>query len=452
MRSPLVRLLLPALVLTAAAPLAAQISSPGGPVPVELLQKRRAAFLATMPKGVAVIESSKIKSIDRGDYPQDADYRENANFFYFTGVESPGGRLVFVQPDSGSAQGSMTLFLPAPPAVRDAWSAARVYADTMAERVTGLPMAAIKPLPTPVRAARAPGAPIPTTPPDAFAPTVDSLLGATGLSRINERRTLAPLRWVKDADEIRRLRLASSITAEAHSAAMQQSRPGMWEYEIEGIVEYTFRRRGAERVGYPSIVGSGPNSTILHYDISRRQSKPGEVVLIDAAAEFGYYSTDLTRTFPIDGKFTPRQKAVYELVLGAQQAALDSVKPGMTLARLEQIARGWMKEHSGTICDPTITCENRKFFNHGMSHPVGLDVHDLNPQFSALQPGVTFTIEPGIYLPEESLGVRIEDVVLVTDNGYEILTKGAPRTVADIEKVMAQGRSGVAKPAATRKP
>ena len=123
----------------------------------------------------------------------------------------------------------------------------------------------------------------------------------------------------------------------------------------------------------------------------------------------------------------------------------------MTLARLEQIARGWMKAHSGTICDPTITCEDRKFFNHGMSHPVGLDVHDLNPQFAALQPGVTFTIEPGIYLPAESLGVRIEDVVLVTDSGYEILTKGAPRTVAEIEKVMAQGRRGAAAPA-PRKP
>lgn len=441
-RIPLLPSFLAALAAVPVA-LTAQVGAPGGPVPVDLLLKRRAAFLATMPKGVAVIAASTTKSNDRGDYPQDADYRENANFLYFTGVESPGGRLVFVQPDSGSANGTVTLYLPASPAQRDAWSAARVYADTMAERVTGLPMASIKPLPTTRRVMGAPGTPIPTTPPDPFQPVVDSLLTGTGLARINERRTIAPLRWVKDADEIRRLRVASAVSAEAHRAAMEQARPGMWEYEVEAVVEYTFRRRGAERVGYPSIVGSGPNSTILHYDVSRRQSKPGEVMLIDAAAEFGYYTADLTRTFPLDGKFTARQKAIYELVLGAQQAAMDSTRPGTTLAKLQQVARAYMDANSGTLCgDKPCT----RYFIHGLSHPVGLDVHDVNPQFAELKPGVAFTIEPGIYIPEENLGVRIEDVILVTETGYENLTKDAPRTVADIEKLMAKGRAAAPAP------
>ena len=424
-----------ALVLLVA-PLAAQEGAPGGPIPVASLLARRAAFLASMPKGIAVIESGKIRSID-GDFPQDADYRESNDFLYLTGVESPGGRLIFLQPDSGSTSGKMLLYLAAAPAKRDAWSAPRIYADSQAARLTGLTAAEILPLPRVVMPPRAPGSPIPTTRPDPIQPVVDSLLTATSLARVDYRRTIGPLRAVKDADEIRRLRIASDISAEGHRAAMLNTRPGMWEYEIEAIVEYTFRRRGAERVGYPSIVGTGFNSTTLHYDLSRQPTKAGDILLIDAAAEFGYYSTDLTRTFPVSGKFTPRQRAIYELVLGAQQAAIDAVKPGVTLASLNQIARAYIKETGGTLCGAK-SCDT--YFIHGLSHMVGMNVHDVNPNFTALRPGMTFTIEPGVYLPEESLGVRIEDVMLVTDNGYENLTKGAPRSVADIEKLMAEGK------------
>ena len=423
-------------LLLLATPLVAQEGSPGGPIPVASLLARRAAFLTAMPKGIAMIESGKIKSVD-GDFPQDADYRESNDFLYLTGVESPGGRLIFIQQDSGSTSGKMLLYLAPPPAKRDAWSAPRIYADTQAVRLTGLAADEILPLPRVVMPPRAPGTPIPTTRPDPIQPVVDSLLTATALTRIDYRRTIGPLRAIKDADEIRRLRLASEISAEGHRAAMLNTRPGMWEYKIEAIVEYTFRRRGAERVGYPSIVGTGFNSTTLHYDLSRYQTKPGDVVLIDAAAEFGYYSADLTRTFPVSGKFTPRQKAIYELVLGAQQAAIDAVKPGVTLATLNQIARAYIKEQGGTLCGAK-SCDT--YFIHGLSHMVGMNVHDVNPNFTELRPGMTFTIEPGVYLPEESLGVRIEDVILVTANGSESLTNGAPRSVAEIEKLMAEGK------------
>jgi Xaa-Pro aminopeptidase len=219
--------------------------------------------------------------------------------------------------------------------------------------------------------------------------------------------------------------------------AMRQARPGMWEYELEAIVEYQFRRGGAERLGYPSIVGSGINSTILHYDLSRKQTQPGEVVLIDAGAEFGYYSTDITRTFPIDGRFTQRQRAIYDLVLGAEQVAMDSVRPGRTIAELNTIARNYIRDHSNGLCG-TVTCDT--YFIHGLSHWVGMEVHDVGPYFVPLQPGMTFSIEPGIYIPAEGLGVRIEDVVLVTPQGHENLTRNAPRTAADIERLMAEGR------------
>lgn len=435
MRAVLVRSLLLLAPVAVAVPVAAQVGSPGGPVPVELLKARRAAFLATMPTGVAVINSSRIRSIE-GEYPQDSDYREANDFFYLTGVESPGGMLVMVQPDSGKAPGTAMLFLAPPPARPDRVSAARTAADSLGAAISGfdrlhprLPMPRGRPLA---------GAPAPVDPMDAV---VDSIAKANNLTRLsNYRRTIGPLRAVKDADELRRLRLASDISAEAHREAMRQTRPGMQEYEVEAIVEYTFRRRGAERVGYPSIVGSGFNSTLLHYDLSRGPAKDGDVLLIDAAAEFGYYTADLTRTFPVNGKFTPRQAAIYNLVLGAQQAAIDALKPGITMAELDQISRKYMDTNSGTLCgDKPCT----RYFIHGLGHMVGLDVHDINPYFTQLRPGMTLTIEPGIYIPEERLGVRIEDVRLVTEQGGENLTKAAPRTVADIEKLMAEGRRNV---------
>jgi Xaa-Pro aminopeptidase len=225
---------------------------------------------------------------------------------------------------------------------------------------------------------------------------------------------LAPLvdsmRAVKDADEIMRLRRAVDISVAGHIAAMRAARPGMYEYELEAALEAGFRRNGADRLGYPSIVGSGPNTTTLHYDVNRRRTENGDLVVIDAAAEWGQYTADVTRTFPVNGKFTPRQKAIYDLVLGAQQAAFEAVRPGITMRELDGIARRYMHDHSGTLCGDR-TCDDREYFNH----------------------------EPGIYLQAEKLGVRIEDDVLVTAKGGEWLSAGAPRTTDAIEKVM-QGR------------
>jgi Xaa-Pro aminopeptidase len=250
------------------------------------------------------------------------------------------------------------------------------------------------------------------------------------------------MRLVKDAAEIAALPSAARISAEAHADLMAQARPGMYEYEMEAVIEAGFRRRGADRLGYPSIVGSGPNATTLHYDVNRRRTNAGELVVVDAAAEYAQYTADVTRTFPTSGTFTPRQRAIYELVLGAQQAAMDSTRPGVTLQRLSQIAFQYLHDHSGDLCpqrpeEPSIgnrKCE--RYMIHGLSHWIGMDVHDVGPYNLPLAPGMVFTIEPGIYIPGEALGVRIEDDILVTDGGYENLSSAAPRAAADVERLM----------------
>jgi Xaa-Pro aminopeptidase len=259
------------------------------------------------------------------------------------------------------------------------------------------------------------------------------------LPAVNLSATVAQLRLVKDADEIRRMRAAIDLTAESQVDVMRAIRPGMTEYQVEALIESGFRSRGAERLGFPSIVGSGPNSTTLHYDKNRRTIAAGDMVVMDVGGEYGYYSADVTRTVPVDGKFTPRQRAIYELVLATQQVGIDSVRPGMTVGRLNQITREYMKANSGTLCGST-TCDT--YYIHGLSHWLGMDVHDVGDYTTPLAPGMVLTVEPGIYIPDEQLGIRIEDDVLVTATGHELLSNKAPRTPDDIEKTMRSGKKG----------
>ncbi len=214
---------------------------------------------------------------------------------------------------------------------------------------------------------------------------------------------------------------------------MRLATPGITEYELEAAIEYVFRAEGAERLGFPSIVGAGPNSTVLHYDKSRRRTTDGDVVVVDIGAEWGYYTADVTRTFPVNGRFTDRQRAIYDLVLGAQQAAIDAVRPGVTIGDLTGIARRYIDEHSGDLCGSR-SCN--RYFIHGLSHWLGMDVHDVGSYGSELAAGMVLTIEPGIYLPDEALGVRIEDDVLVTETGFELRTGDLPRGAAEIEALM----------------
>lgn len=400
-------------MLLAARPAAAgaQEGSPAGPVPVERLAARRAALLERLGDGVAVVAAGSLRSIEI-DYPQDSDYRESNDFFYLTGLEAPGARLVLVARAAGPD--STILYLPEPVPGRERWVGGSAPGPE-ASRLSGI--ADVRPLPQ------------------------DSARIAArrrGLDPVPEREVAAAigtLRQIKDAEEIRRLRRAVGITSEALLEAMARAEPGMYEYELEAVIEYGFRRRGAERVGFPSIVGSGPNGTILHYDENRRRMEDGDLVVIDVGAEFGYYTADLTRTLPVSGRFTPRQRALYELVLGAQQAAIDSVGPGTDLGALNRIARGYMRERSGSLCGGS-GCE--RYFMHGLSHWLGMDVHDAGSYSRRLEPGMVLTVEPGIYIPSERLGIRIEDVVLVTPTGVELLSEGLPRSVEAVERAMAE--------------
>lgn len=425
--------------------LVAQAGSPAGVVPVERLAARRQALIARMRDGVAIIRGASELSNDPpdSDYPQATDFRQDNDFFYFTGLETRDSWLIATASDS--AHGEFHLFIPPRDEGQERWTGPKLGPGPEAAEATGIPVANIHSadsveiyLQRLTQQGSGIGRPgtlwfrhterdtRPTFVQDA------ALRGYSVVTR-DLLPVLGSLRVVKDADEIRRLTRAVELSALGHVAAMRFARPGVWEYEIEAVAEATFRRLGAERLGYPSIVGSGINGTVLHYDENRRQTQAGDLIVMDMGAEFGYHTADITRTIPVSGRFTPRQKAIYELVLGSQQAAIDSVRTGITLGQLDAIARKYMADHSGDLCGAG-GCV--KYFIHGLSHWIGMDVHDVGGPVP-LAPGMAFTIEPGIYIPEEALGVRIEDDVLVTPTGYLLLSKGAPRSVADVERVMA---------------
>lgn len=426
-----------ALIASLPALLPAQVGSPAGPVPVHYLAARRADLLKRMGSGVAVIRSSEKRSIE-GDYPQDSDYRENNDFFYLTGLEAPESWLVLIARDTLAPQ--VYLYLPARDTMAERWTGARLGPGAEASTLTGIEETraadlAEKQIRGMVRSSTVRGGKLylllgKEAVSDTF---YQQLVLGSGAGVTDLRPSLAAMRLVKDADEMRRLRMATEISAKGHIAAMRVTHPGAWEYELEGAAEGTFRSLGAERLAYPSIVGTGFNATTLHYDKSRSQLQAGELVVMDMGAEYGFYAADITRTIPASGKFSPRQLSIYNLVLATQQAALDSIRPGITLGRLGQISREYMQAHSGDLCAPG-TCD--QYYIHGLSHWLGMDVHDVGNYATLLAPNMVFTVEPGIYIPAEKLGIRIEDDVVVTATGYELLSGGAPRTAAEIENVM----------------
>ncbi len=334
---------------------------------------------------MAILRSAEIRSID-GDYPQDGVYREDNDFFYLTGLEAPGGWLVLVA--RADSNDKAILYLPEPDSAREKWSGARPGPGSEATRVSGIAT---------VRPAGAAESEIQRL---IFGSGSPARAGALYLRRgpreiespffqrlVFSDRTLGPpvriadlgartaqLRLIKDPEEVRRLRRAIEITGQGLRAAMEAAEPGMHEYELEARLEYVFRRDGAERLGFPSIIGSGPNSTTLHYDRNRRQTQAGDLVVMDVGAEYGYLTADITRTIPISGRFTPASGLLYDLVLGAQQAAIDSVRPGVDLQHLGRIARDYMRAHSDTLCG-NAPCD--RYFVHGLSHWLGMNVHDV---------------------------------------------------------------------------
>jgi len=269
---------------------------------------------------------------------------------------------------------------------------------------------------------------------------------------------LHEMRLRKSGDEVATMREAAAITQEAHLRAMQLARPGMHEYEIDAELLHVFRKHGSERPAYESIVGSGPNATILHYRAGNRVFNDGELLLIDAGCEYGYYASDVTRTFPVNGSFSPEQRAIYKIVLRAQKASIDAVKPGATLDEIHQRAVRSITEGLVDIGlldgEPDALIEEKKyepFYMHRTSHWLGMDVHDVGHYFLAgehrpLEPGFVLTVEPGIYIATDAesvderwrgIGVRIEDDVVVTKTGSDVLTYGIPKELDEVEAACA---------------
>ncbi|HXQ25071.1 MAG TPA: aminopeptidase P family protein [Candidatus Acidoferrales bacterium] len=252
---------------------------------------------------------------------------------------------------------------------------------------------------------------------------------------------LDAMRQVKSAGELVLMQKAIDASIDAHFDAMKTMRPGLFEYQIAARMKQIHEWAGCAREAYAPIVGTGFDSTVLHYSALDGEIKDGDVVVIDVGGEYGGYAADITRTLPASGKFTPRQREIYDIVLGAQNAALAAVKPGALLygpkGSLQQIVTDYINAHGKDK-------EGRplgRYYPHGVSHHLGLDVHDPGDRTRPLEPGMVVTVEPGIYIPEENLGVRIEDDVLVTKDGYQILTARLPRTADEIEKIMAAART-----------
>ncbi|MCK5944808.1 MAG: aminopeptidase P family protein [Planctomycetes bacterium] len=269
---------------------------------------------------------------------------------------------------------------------------------------------------------------------------------------------LASMRVVKDAVELDLLRTAAAISCAGHRAAMATATPGDYEFEIQAALEAEFRRLGSPRNGYGSIVASGANACILHYTENDRRTRAGDLVLIDAGAEFGGLTADITRTWPVRGEFTEAQLAVYRVVLKAQRAAIRAIRPGRPYAAIHATAcraltRG-LVDLSVLSGDPKVLFKKeqfRPFYMHGTGHYLGRDVHDVGAYEDAagkpipLEPGMVLTVEPGLYfdpkdrsIPKElrGIGIRIEDDVLVTRRGPEVLTAAAPKTIREIERAM----------------
>jgi Xaa-Pro aminopeptidase len=360
--------------------------------------------------------------------PEDlhTSFFQESNFLYLSGWREPGAVMLLMR-------GEEILFLPPHNARAEIFNGRRTSADDKdALEKTGfekvLPRSAIEStylrmLETAHNIYALPG--------DAGARKLQAL--APLHDERNAAAEITRLRVLKSPAEIGLISEASDATVAAHLAAWKAMKPGVFEYEIAATMTNVYFQRGCERSAYAPIVGSGPNSVILHYMSNHRRVDSGELVLMDVGAECSDYATDVTRTVPAGGKFTPRQREIYDVVLGAQKAAIAAVKPGAVMlggkGSLQQIASDYINSHGKDAHGDSLG----KYFTHGLGHFVGLDVHDPGDLSWPLQAGMIITIEPGVYIPEENIGIRIEDTVLVTDSGAKLLSGALPREAREIE-------------------
>ncbi|MBZ0121049.1 MAG: aminopeptidase P N-terminal domain-containing protein, partial [Sandaracinaceae bacterium] len=431
-------------------------------MPTEIFANRRARALREMGERAVLVVPSAPTAIRNNDVEH--DYRQDSDFFYLTGLDEPGSVLVL---STAHPEHRFVLFVRPRDPERETWDGPRTGVDGAKERFGADASFEIKEL----------GAKLPDYLQDAerlyylfgrdraFDDQVFTALEATRrkarLRKGVPQTTIEPgvllheHRLRKDAGELEIMRRASRITGEAHHAAMMLARPGRHEHEVEAELLRVFRRSGAERPAYGPIVGSGPNATILHHRKNDRHMQEGDLLLIDAGVELEYYASDVTRTFPISGRFSAPQRAIYDTVLRAQHACIEAVAPGATVDAIHQIALRVLTEGlialglvEGPLDDAVAKERYKPFYMHRTSHWLGMDVHDvglyyLRGEGRAFEPGMVLTVEPGLYVSTSAevdpkwrgIGVRIEDDVLVTEGGHENLTAHIPKDPDELERI-----------------
>ncbi len=423
--------------------------------PLSVFHQRRASLMgATGGDGLIVLygynEAEVAASV--------TSFRQNEEFYYLTGWNEPEAIMLLAPKAHAAGQapelGQEVLYIPAHNRTEEAWTGPKLAPeDADAPARTGFPTVRdISKFAADLEEAQKGTSkiyteltPQPESGEDCFqAETVKKIRDlAPQASLADLRLMVARMRAVKSPGEVALIRKAVDASVEAHLAAMRAVKPGVWEYQIAALMKYEFERRGCEWPSYPPIVGAGIDSTVLHYDQDSNQMKDGDVVLMDVAGSYSGYASDITRTLPVNGHFTPRQREIYEIVLGAQNAAMAAAKPGMYVGRhgapgLNEIAYQYINTHGKDLHGQPLG----QYFIHGLSHPIGLNVHDPIDYDRALEPGMVITMEPGIYIPEEKIGFRIEDDILITADGNEQLTRRLPRAVEEIEKIMAGEKDG----------
>jgi Xaa-Pro aminopeptidase len=403
---------------------------------------------ALKPNSVAIIVSNpeRTRSNDT-EYP----YRQSSDILYLNGFPEPESALVFHKVSRKETK--LVMFVRAKDAAREQWTGIRAGTEGAAahffaaeahtvdkfEEVVGKLIASSDNVY--YKFGRNPE----------FDKRFEKIWAEGQRNLLNPENILHGMRMFKNAAEVRMIEEAARISAEAHIAAAKRCRPGLKEYQLQATMEFIFTDNGAMAPAYTSIVANGPSGWVLHYISNQGGLKRGDMVLIDAACEYQGYAADITRTFPVNGKFTAEQAQVYQLVLDAQEAAINAAKPGATLRDVHETAQ---KVLSDGLAKLGISEEHiRAFFPHGTSHWLGLDVHDVGTNGTRsdkgkarkLAPGMVFTVEPGLYfaaddtrVPEKYRGiaVRIEDDVLVTEAGNRVLTSLVPKAIADIEAMM----------------
>lgn len=401
-----------------------------GPDPLgrEVFKQRRQVLLDSLGEGTAILYA--------GGEHGDAGFRTSANFYYLTGLNEAGAILVLAPKEYDSDM----LLLPPRDMDRERWTGTRPslteelqtsWQFDRISRTTGLggrvrTFMKHDPILHLISSLVSPSSDVPKD--LEFYRKVSARI--PGVSIKNSSRFIESMRSVKTPAEIEAIQRAIDVTHIGLTDLLAALKPGITEYQLDGILEGSFKNNGAQHQAFAPIVGAGLETTILHYDARKHTVEAGQLILLDVGAEWDRYAADISRTFPVDGKFTEEQAKIYDIVLKAQNAAIDAIKPGVLLRDVHEVAKDVIRK-AGFV----------DAFIHSTSHHLGLDVHDVADYGIPLKEGMVITVEPGIYLPDLEIGVRIEDDVLVTRKGSRVLSAAIPRTREAIEAWMAQAWS-----------